>query len=240
MQLFAAIQDETPTFALFQSLPISVVGGLWCITWQGVQCLLFAFLDPLRSFVAPSVRHGHAQVKELHEPGGWVRVPLFAPGGTGAAVIAADAAGGAEGPVLRAHFLQICVVAMHQNGRDTHIRQVSTCAADSSGSISSPGYLCNQRCPFLRRLFLRWGCSVLLSGGWSRNSILYGFTNHEKYTDTRWIQTPNDDIWNRICHWCGVVNAQVKVFGPRLASVQHDPSLLEFISPEFETFACIR
>ncbi|CAN0404994.1 unnamed protein product, partial [Scytosiphon promiscuus] len=26
--------------------------------------------------------------------------------------------------VLRAHFVQICVVAMHQNGRDTHIRQV--------------------------------------------------------------------------------------------------------------------
>ncbi|CAM9275203.1 unnamed protein product [Ectocarpus sp. 12 AP-2014] len=94
-------------------------------------------------------------IKELHEPVGWVRVPLFAPGGGGAAAIAADAAGGAEGPVLRAHFVQICVVAMHQNGRDTHIRQV-------------------------------------------------------------------------------------KVFGPRLASVQHDPSLLEFISPEFETFACIR
>jgi len=25
---------------------------------------------------------------------------------------------------IRAHFIQICVVAMHQNGRDTHIRQV--------------------------------------------------------------------------------------------------------------------
>eukprot|EP00752_Nemacystus_decipiens_P012872 g11396.t1 len=94
-------------------------------------------------------------VKELHEPLGWVRVPLFAPGTGGPAAIAADAAGGSEGPVLRAHFLQICVVAMHQNGRDTHIRQV-------------------------------------------------------------------------------------KVFGPRLASAQHDPSLLEFISPEFETFSCIR
>lgn len=64
------------------------------------------------------------QVKELHEPLGWVRVPLFAPGAGGPVAIAADAAGGSEGPVLRAHFLQICVVAMHQNGRDTHIRQV--------------------------------------------------------------------------------------------------------------------
>ena len=26
--------------------------------------------------------------------------------------------------VLRAHFIQVCVVSMHQNGRDTHIRQV--------------------------------------------------------------------------------------------------------------------
>lgn len=65
------------------------------------------------------------QMKDLHEPAGWVRVPLSAPvaGGVVAAV-AADAAGGAEGPILRAHFVQICVVAMHQNGRDTHIRQV--------------------------------------------------------------------------------------------------------------------
>lgn len=65
------------------------------------------------------------QMKELHEPVGWVRVPLYAPvPGGAAAAIAADAAGGTEGPVLRAHFVQICVVAMHQNGRDTHIRQV--------------------------------------------------------------------------------------------------------------------
>ena len=25
--------------------------------------------------------------------------------------------------MLRAHFIQVCVVSMHQNGRDTHIRQ---------------------------------------------------------------------------------------------------------------------
>lgn len=55
-----------------------------------------------------------------------MRVQLAAPvaGGAGVAAAAADAAGGAQGPVLRAHFVQICVVAMHQNGRDTHIRQV--------------------------------------------------------------------------------------------------------------------
>lgn len=81
---------------------------------------------PYRSALraCPSNAIRTAQVKELHAPVGWVRVPLFASGGGGAVVIASDAAGGAEGPVLRAHFVQICVVAMHQNGRDTHIRQV--------------------------------------------------------------------------------------------------------------------
>ncbi|CAM9997138.1 unnamed protein product, partial [Sphacelaria rigidula] len=125
-----------------------------------------ASLPPRGSLYTPkkiSVRAGSSfhdlvevMMKELHVPVGWVRVPLSSPGGGGAAVAAtADAAGGTEGPALRAHFVQICVVAMHQNGRDTHIRQV-------------------------------------------------------------------------------------KIFGPRVASVQHDPSLLEAISPEFEQFSCIR
>ena len=38
-----------------------------------------------------------------------------------------------------------------------------------------------------------------------------------------------------VCTLC-----QVKVFGPRLASAQHNPSLLDFMSPEFQHFACIR
>ena len=28
-----------------------------------------------------------------------------------------------DGKALRAFFLQVCVVSMHQNGRDTHVRQ---------------------------------------------------------------------------------------------------------------------
>ena len=43
---------------------------------------------------------------DLHEPVGWVQVPL----------------GAAKAP-LRAFFLQVCVASMHQNGRDTHVRQ---------------------------------------------------------------------------------------------------------------------
>ena len=49
------------------------------------------------------------RVVDLHEPNGWVTVPL-------------DPAT-PDAPALRAFFLQICVVSMHQNGRDTHVRQ---------------------------------------------------------------------------------------------------------------------
>ena len=76
------------------------------------------------------------QAVELNEPMGWVTVPLAAP---------PDADGGAlddalEGaaPLLRAHFLQICIVSMHQNGRDTHIRQAKVYGPRRSlpGSLS--------------------------------------------------------------------------------------------------------
>lgn len=50
------------------------------------------------------------RVVDLHEPTGWVTVPL--PPRTNA------------GPLLRTFFLQVCVASMHQNGRDTHVRQV--------------------------------------------------------------------------------------------------------------------
>ena len=52
------------------------------------------------------------QMVDLSEPQGWVSVPLFA----------VDDKTGHQ-TRLRAHFLQVCVVSMHQNGRDTHIRQ---------------------------------------------------------------------------------------------------------------------
>eukprot|EP00602_Paraphysomonas_sp_CaronLab_P003037 CAMPEP_0185033218 /NCGR_PEP_ID=MMETSP1103-20130426/21991_1 /TAXON_ID=36769 /ORGANISM="Paraphysomonas bandaiensis, Strain Caron Lab Isolate" /LENGTH=172 /DNA_ID=CAMNT_0027569419 /DNA_START=81 /DNA_END=596 /DNA_ORIENTATION=+ len=49
--------------------------------------------------------------KELSEPSGWIHVEL----------VSSDS--DIEGP-LRAHLIQIHVLSMHQNGRDTHIRQV--------------------------------------------------------------------------------------------------------------------
>ena len=48
---------------------------------------------------------------DLNEPMGWVNIPLYALDDKG------------EQTTLRAFYLQICVVSMHQNGRDTHIRQ---------------------------------------------------------------------------------------------------------------------
>ena len=50
-------------------------------------------------------------VLELDEPGDWVKVPIgeiFDP----------------QHGVLRTHFIQVSIVLMHQNGRDTHVRQV--------------------------------------------------------------------------------------------------------------------
>ncbi|KAJ8602418.1 hypothetical protein CTAYLR_001218 [Chrysophaeum taylorii] len=47
------------------------------------------------------------RVVDLHEPSGWVTIPLQ----------------NKDAATLRAFFLQVCVVSMHQNGRDTHVRQ---------------------------------------------------------------------------------------------------------------------
>lgn len=109
--------------------PWVCAGRLAKFTWLLLPCIPPSHPSLSPNNYLPPVHRGLRQVKELHEPLGWVRVPLFAPGAGGPAAIAADDAGRSEGPVLRAHFLQICVVAMHQNGRDTHIRQVGLLAA---------------------------------------------------------------------------------------------------------------
>ncbi|KAJ0403694.1 hypothetical protein P43SY_003806 [Pythium insidiosum] len=50
------------------------------------------------------------QTQTIAEPNGWITIPLTSPDDQ-------------ERP-LRTFFLQIAILAMHQNGRDTHIRQV--------------------------------------------------------------------------------------------------------------------
>ncbi|CAI5711098.1 unnamed protein product [Hyaloperonospora brassicae] len=65
-----------------------------------------------------AIRSGNTvqDLKEIHvqhlaEPDGWISMPLYT-------------AGSSEQAPLRTFFLQIAILAMHQNGRDTHIRQV--------------------------------------------------------------------------------------------------------------------
>ena len=55
-------------------------------------------------------------VEELNEPSGWVTILPPRPEGEG----------GVEN-VLRTHFIQVAILANHQNGRDTHIRQIKIC-----------------------------------------------------------------------------------------------------------------
>jgi anaphase-promoting complex subunit 10 len=71
-----------------------------------------------------SVRAGNSfhdlrevRVVDLDEPVGWTRVRLDKSDES-------DENDGAAGDPLRAYFLQIAVLSNHQNGRDTHVRQV--------------------------------------------------------------------------------------------------------------------
>jgi len=59
------------------------------------------------------------QCVELDQPQGWVVIPI---GAAPASHMGPDA--GASLGVCRAHVLQIAILQSHQNGRDTHVRQV--------------------------------------------------------------------------------------------------------------------
>ncbi|KAF2068202.1 hypothetical protein CYY_010472 [Polysphondylium violaceum] len=63
---------------------------------------------------------------EFEEPQGWINIPLLV-----------------HNKPLRANFLQISVLANHQNGRDTHIRQIKVYGSKISieSFIQSPKYL---------------------------------------------------------------------------------------------------
>ena len=75
-----------------------------------------------------AVYPAHTEI-EFSEPNGWVVIPLSAPPDpldvyqeNGAAVNNNDNETSTCG--IRAHLLRISILSMHQNGRDTHIRQV--------------------------------------------------------------------------------------------------------------------
>ena len=64
------------------------------------------------------------QLEVGEDPSGWIKVDL--------SQVAADTTNqffgrrrtGTAENTIRTHFLQVVVLSMHQNGRDTHIRQV--------------------------------------------------------------------------------------------------------------------
>jgi len=65
------------------------------------------------------------KVVELEEPVGWVNIPLvdrelrdLYKQQSGGIISSSNFNYG-----TRAHFIQVCIVSMHQNGRDTHVRQ---------------------------------------------------------------------------------------------------------------------
>lgn len=58
-------------------------------------------------------------VMDLEEPTGWVTIPL-----TSLGAVHKDTGDNSEHTYLRAHLVQFAVLTSHQNGRDTHIRQV--------------------------------------------------------------------------------------------------------------------
>jgi len=73
------------------------------------------------------------QAVELEEPAGWVDIPLRLPGGTcapGRTACPSLTPPALTPPLLarrrslKAYFVQLAILANHQNGRDTHIRQV--------------------------------------------------------------------------------------------------------------------
>lgn len=78
------------------------------------------------------------KVQELNEPSGWTTISMLQqPGGEDAA------ANELRGPQpLRTYFIQLAVLANHQNGRDTHIRQIRVYAPrnGTSNGMSLPEF----------------------------------------------------------------------------------------------------
>lgn len=88
---------------------------------------------------------------ELEEPQGWVVIPLAHSAACGANqdqnAKDPDTGAAAQG-FVRTHCLQIAVLSNHQNGRDTHLRQVKvfgpridvTRSADQPFSFANPEF----------------------------------------------------------------------------------------------------
>ena len=66
---------------------------------------------------------------EINEPVGWVTIALADPD-----VLMENASLQSES-CLRTHFLQVKILSMHQNGRDTHVRQIKLLGPRESARV---------------------------------------------------------------------------------------------------------
>jgi len=69
-----------------------------------------SYTPSLLSIKAGTTYHDLQEIKlqPMKEPTGWISIPLLGP----------------NNQPLKTHFLQLAILANHQNGRDTHLRQV--------------------------------------------------------------------------------------------------------------------
>eukprot|EP00026_Physarum_polycephalum_P015671 Phypoly_transcript_16406.p1 GENE.Phypoly_transcript_16406~~Phypoly_transcript_16406.p1 ORF type:complete len:192 (+),score=18.04 Phypoly_transcript_16406:189-764(+) len=69
-----------------------------------------SYTPSLVSIKAGTTNHDLQEIKLLpiKEPTGWIHIPLVGP----------------NNEPLRTHFLQLAILSNHQNGRDTHLRQI--------------------------------------------------------------------------------------------------------------------
>lgn len=74
---------------------------------------------------------------ELNEPVGWVIIPLqdF--------YVNKDFKNEVQYQTLRTHLLQVKILAMHQNGRDTHVRQIKILGPRESPEVMAGFYYAN-------------------------------------------------------------------------------------------------
>eukprot|EP00439_Symbiodinium_sp_Y106_P049281 s2345_g6.t1 len=88
------------------------------------------------------------QVVELKEPDGWITIPLakpsFRPVELPPSCTLRDSEMGGAREFVRTHFIQLAVLTNHQNGRDTHIRQIKVLGPRSAmrSSADAPREVC--------------------------------------------------------------------------------------------------
>mmetsp|Transcript_5068 Transcript_5068/g.14048 ORF Transcript_5068/g.14048 Transcript_5068/m.14048 type:complete len:192 (-) Transcript_5068:109-684(-) len=82
------------------------------------------------------------EVVDLREPDGWVTIRLARQGEdrgpSSPSCVPRDPDVGGAVDFVRTHFIQLAVLSNHQNGRDTHIRQIQVYGPRSTAPLNGP------------------------------------------------------------------------------------------------------